>query len=141
LRGNLLTAVDDRIDVHGFVSDLRPLYASASVVAVPLAVSAGTNIKVLEAMACGKAVVSTPVGCAGLGLDDGEQLLIREGAGFAAAICELLESDARRAHLGAIARRKAEQRFSWKAIADRAYAGYLDVWTPVAWDEIETTAS
>ncbi len=140
-RGNVLTEVDGRIDIHGFVSDVRPFYARASVVAVPLAVSAGTNIKVLEAMACGKAVVSTPVGCAGLGLHDGAELLIREAAGFAPAICDLLENDALRARLGSFARRTAEQRFSWEAIADRAYAGYLDVWTPVAWDEIEIKAS
>ena len=140
-RGSALAGTDPRIDIHGFVSDLRPFYASASVVAVPLAVSAGTNIKVLEAMACGKAIVSTPVGCAGLCLCDGAELLVREAAGFAAAICQLLENDARRADLGSVARRTAEQRFSWKAIADRAYQSYLDVWAPVAWEEIGTKAS
>jgi glycosyltransferase involved in cell wall biosynthesis len=140
-RGSVPADMDARIDIQGFVSDLRPLYARASVVAVPLAVSAGTNIKVLEAMAGGKAIVSTPVGCAGLGLRDGEELLVRAAAGFAGAICELLENDALRADLGSFARLAAEQRFSWKAIADRAYESYLDVWTPVAWDEMETKAS
>ena len=69
----------------------RPLYARANVVVVPLEVSAGTNIKVLEAMACGKTVVTTPVGCAGLGLEDEENVFIREdSAQFAAAVCEAL---------------------------------------------------
>jgi glycosyltransferase involved in cell wall biosynthesis len=120
-----LSAMDSRIEVLGFVEDLRPLYARAAVVLVPLEVSAGTNIKVLEAMACGRAVVSTPVGCAGLDLCDGSDALIREGwAGFAEAVCGLLGEPARCAAIGAAARRTAEERFSWKAIAGRAYESY-----------------
>jgi glycosyltransferase involved in cell wall biosynthesis len=140
-RGSAPGNIDERIHIHGFVADLRPLYAQASVVVVPLAVSAGTNIKVLEAMACGKAIVSTPVGCAGLGLRDGEELLIRQSGDFAAAVCELLECADLRGELGSVARAAAEQRFSWTAIADRAYSSYLDVWAPFAWTEVESRAS
>jgi len=117
---------DSRIDLQGFVEDLRPRYASASVVVVPLGVSAGTNIKVLEAMACGKAVVSTPAGCAGLGLHEGQDVLIRAGwEGFAEAVCELLERPGERARLGSHARRTAELRFGWEKIADEAYGSYM----------------
>ena len=117
---------DPRINIHGFVEDLRPLYASASVVVVPLEVSAGTNIKVLEAMASGRAVVSTPAGCAGLGLRDGEDILIRQDWNvFAAAVCDLLASPARRSSLTAEARRTAERLYSWNAIARQAYASYV----------------
>ncbi len=136
-RAGIPLLTDTRIDVHGFVADLRPQYAAASVVAVPLAVSAGTNIKVLEAMACGKAIVSTPVGCAGLGLHDGEELFIREPEDFACAISALLESLDLRANLGTCARHTAEQRFSWKAIAGRAYRSYLDL----AWVGLKSKAS
>jgi len=45
--------------VEGFVADVRPAYERASVVIAPLVASAGTNIKILEAMAMGKAIVST----------------------------------------------------------------------------------
>jgi glycosyltransferase involved in cell wall biosynthesis len=110
------------------VEDLRPLYDRAWVVAVPLEVSAGTNIKVLEAMACGKAIVSTPVGCAGLDLHDGYDVAIREDWGeFSDAVCALLSGAAVRSSLGACARRTTESCFSWAAIADRAYESYKTV--------------
>ena len=116
---------DSHIIVHSFVEDLRPLYAKATVVVTPLVVSAGTNIKVLEAMACRKAVVSTPVGCAGLGLVDGHDAMVRKDwPEFAEAICELLENSELRARIAAQARRTVEERFSWRAIADAAYEGY-----------------
>jgi glycosyltransferase involved in cell wall biosynthesis len=117
--------LDRRITVYGFVEDLRPLYATASVVAVPLEISAGTNIKVLEAMACGKAVVTTPPGCAGLGLAHGHDALIHaDWREFADAISALLCEAASRQQLAYHARMTAERRFSWTAIADRAYDCY-----------------
>jgi glycosyltransferase involved in cell wall biosynthesis len=120
--------VDSRIQIHGFVEDLRPLYANATAVVIPLEVSAGTNIKVMEAMACGKAVVSTPVGCAGLGLRDGVDARIAEGwTEFADATLESLGNPELRNRLAAEARRTVEQRFSWKSIAEAAYASYLAV--------------
>jgi glycosyltransferase involved in cell wall biosynthesis len=119
---------DPRLTVHGFVEDLRPLYARASAVAVPLEVSAGTNIKVLEAMACGKAIVTTPAGCSGLDLGDGRDALIRHGwANFAGAISGILSDTGLRSHIARHARRTAEQRFSWAAIQEDAYYSYLQV--------------
>jgi glycosyltransferase involved in cell wall biosynthesis len=118
-------ALDPRIAIHDFVEDLRPLYAAATVVAVPLEVSAGTNIKVMEAMACGRAIVSTPTGCAGLELSDGCDLLVRSGAReFADVVCQLLEDAGLRGALAAHARRTVEERFSWRAIADEAWRSY-----------------
>jgi len=121
-----MPGLDARIEIHGFVEDLRQFYARAAAVVAPLAVSAGTNIKVLEAMACGKGIVTTSVGCNGLGLEDGAEVLIREiGADFASAVCDLLSDPALRSRLGVRARRTAEERFSWSAVAARAYRSYV----------------
>jgi glycosyltransferase involved in cell wall biosynthesis len=118
-------SLDKRVLMHGFVEDLRPLYARASVVAVPLVVSAGTNIKVMEAMACAKAVVSTPIGCAGLDLEDGRDAVIREDpAAFAEAIVDLLNAPDRRARVATAARATTLERFTWERIAQSALASY-----------------
>lgn len=120
--------LDPRIAVHGFVEDLLPLYTSAAVVVVPLPVSAGTNIKLMEALSCGRAIVTTPVGCAGLELVDGRDVLIRElGAAFSEGVCDLLAHEPLRLTLAASGMAQAQQRFSWESIADEAYASYEEV--------------
>jgi len=120
-----LLAPDPRVIIQGFVGDVRPAYAESKLVAVPLPVSAGTNIKVLEAMGCGRAIVSTVPGCQGLGLRDGEDLLVRDlGADFANAVTSLLRNSELRRELEFNARRTVEDRFGWDAIARRAMSSY-----------------
>jgi glycosyltransferase involved in cell wall biosynthesis len=114
---------DPRILVEGFVEDVRPAYSSADVIAVPLPLSAGTNIKVMEAMACGRAVVSTPAGCRGLELLEGRDLIVAD-ADFANAIVELLENEDLRMKIAAEGRKTAERRFGWDAIAEDALRSY-----------------
>jgi glycosyltransferase involved in cell wall biosynthesis len=79
-------------------------------------------------MACGRAVVSTPVGCQGLGLEDGRDALVRaDPAAFAGAVCELLDDPERREAIARQARRTVEERFSWKAIAEQAFECYRNL--------------
>jgi glycosyltransferase involved in cell wall biosynthesis len=108
------------VEVEGFVADVRPAYERAAIVIAPLIASAGTNIKILEAMAMGKAIVSTPAGINGLDLEPGVDVVVAESAErLAAAIRELIADPARRRELEQRARRTAERRFDWDAIADR----------------------
>jgi glycosyltransferase involved in cell wall biosynthesis len=84
---------DDRVHLLEFVRDVRPLYVEANLVVVPTLVSAGTNLKVLEAMAMERAVVSTNSGCAGLGLEQGVNVWIADKPeDFADAIRTLLRN-------------------------------------------------
>ena len=75
------------------MADVRPAYERAAVVIAPLVASAGTNIKILEAMAMAKAIVTTPAGVNGLDVES-EVVLVREPKAMAAAILELLAEPA-----------------------------------------------
>ncbi len=69
---------------EGFVSDVRPAYERATVVIAPLVASAGTNIKIMEAMAMGKAIMSTEAGIHGLELARGKDAVVADDAGDSA---------------------------------------------------------
>ena len=108
------------IDVDDFVTDVRPAYHRAAVVIAPLVASAGTNIKILEAMAMGKAVVSTPAGINGLDLSPGEDVMVTATAReMAATIAELLENRDQRRALEVRARETVAGRYGWDQIAQR----------------------
>lgn len=113
-------AGDGAVEAPGFVQDVRPAVARAAVYVVPLRVGGGTRLKVLDAMAQGKAIVSTTLGAEGIDVRHGEHLLLADGAGaFADRIVELLESPAERARLGDAARRQAEAKYSWTTLGER----------------------
>lgn len=106
------------IEVDGFVSDVRPAYRRASVVVAPLLASAGTNIKIMEAMAMGRAVVSTPGGVNGLDLAAGKDVVVTpKPEEMISAIQELLADPDRRRALERQGRKTVVERFSWDAIA------------------------
>ncbi len=106
-----------------FVADVRPLYHEANVVAVPTLESAGTNVKVLEAMAMERAVISTSSGCAGLGAEHGENLWIADSAAdFASGIAKLLADDSLRQKIAKGGRGLVEKRFDWRSIGLRQRA-------------------
>jgi ribosomal protein S18 acetylase RimI-like enzyme len=84
---------------------------------VPTLVSAGTNLKVLEAMAMERAVVSTACGCAGLGLEHGKSVWIADNAeDFARGAAHLLTDPDLRRRLARAARERAEAQFDWEAL-------------------------
>jgi glycosyltransferase involved in cell wall biosynthesis len=118
------------VEVEDFVADVRPAYGRASIVVAPLVASAGTNIKIMEAMAMGKPVVSTPAGVNGLDLAwDVDVVVTETGESMAAAIRELLGDAGRRRAIHCQARSTVEARYDWGSIArrqKRIYESLLD---------------
>jgi GT2 family glycosyltransferase/glycosyltransferase involved in cell wall biosynthesis len=119
------------IEVEGFVSDVRPAYRRATLVIAPLVASAGTNIKVLEAMAMGKAMVATAAGVNGLDLAAGEDfILVKTAEEMAAEIERLLADSGARSSIERAARARVERDYSWDAIAAAQAAMYRDLTLP-----------
>jgi len=115
--GTLRPPENPQVKILEFVSDVRPLYNGANIVVVPTLESAGTNVKVLEAMAMRRAVVSTSTGCAGLGSEHGGNVWIADTAtAFAEGIAKLLHDRALREQIAAAGRAHVEARFDWRAI-------------------------
>ncbi len=106
------------VEVGGFVEDLRPSIAAAGAVVVPLRLGGGTRLKILEAMAMARPIVSTALGAEGLAVAHGRELLLADGAeAFAAEVRRLLDDPALGARLGRAARALVEERYSWRASA------------------------
>jgi len=112
---------DPAVIVTGYVDDVRPYIAGACVYVIPLRIGGGTRLKVLEAMAMGKPIVSTSLGCEGFeGLVPGRELLVGDTpAEFAQRVIELLDDAPRRERLGRAARRFVEERYDWRLIVPR----------------------
>ena len=106
------------IKTVGWVKDVRPFVARHALYIVPLRIGGGTRIKVYEAMAMGKAVVSTRVGAEGLPVIDGEHLaLVDDADDFAQAVVSLLRDRVARSRMETAARRFVEKHFSWEKAA------------------------
>ncbi len=101
--------------VTGFVEDVRPYVAHASVIVCPLRIARGIQNKVLEGMAMGRPVVASPGAFEGVRAQPGRELLVADGAeAFVQCVCAVLEG----AHpgLGAAARAAMEVGYAWPAV-------------------------
>jgi len=113
-----LAESDPSIEVTGRVEDVRPYIAKGSVYVVPLRVGSGTRLKIFEAMAMGKAVVSTTIGAEGLPVTTGSDIVLADDPQqFANVACRLLGSAEERKRIGGAARKLVEDRYSWAAVA------------------------
>jgi glycosyltransferase involved in cell wall biosynthesis len=118
------------ITVTGTVPDVRPWMRDAAVVVVPLRSGSGTRLKILEALASGCAVVSSSIGCEGLEVTHGRDILIADRPDeFAAGVLRCLADPGLRARLGRGGRALVEQRYRWESIGralSRHYAEMQD---------------
>ena len=106
------------IEVTGGVPDVRPFYAKSAVVVVPLRIGGGTRIKIYEAMAMARPVVSTPLGAEGLSFDEGQHIELAEDADlFASKVLSLLADAQRRDRMGQAARQHVCEKFSTGVVA------------------------
>lgn len=106
--------------VTGTVEDVRPFVGSAQVVVVPIRIGGGTRIKIFEAMAMERAVVSTTVGAEGLPVTHGRDILLADdAAAFAGHVVRLLGNRDERVQLGEAGRRLVQERHSWEAAAEQ----------------------
>jgi glycosyltransferase involved in cell wall biosynthesis len=111
--------------VTGRVPDVVPCYRESTVCVVPLRAGGGTRLKILEAMALGRPVVSTTIGCEGLDVVHGEHLLIADTPeAFATSTVRLVTQPALARSLCANARQLVEARYSWDPIANRLMEVY-----------------
>jgi glycosyltransferase involved in cell wall biosynthesis len=108
----------DSIEVTGTVASVTEHYREAAVNIVPLRIGGGTRLKIYEAMAMGKATVSTSIGAEGLDVEDGRDILLADDrASFALSIAGLLTNAPLRQRIEEAAARKAAQ-YDWSVIAD-----------------------
>ena len=116
------------IEAVGYVDDIRDHVAAADCFIVPLRIGGGTRIKILDAWAMGKAIVSTTIGCEGLEATDGDNILIRDDPReFAEAVRAVLADTVLRGRLGAAGRATAERCYSWDAIGEEMNRAYLEM--------------
>ncbi len=114
-----LAARDPSIVVTGRVEDVRPDMERAAVYVVPLRIGGGTRLKIYEALAMEKPVVSTTIGAEGLPLTDGVELLLADTPeDFAARVVRLLKDETQARELGRRAAQTVRERFSWRGVAD-----------------------
>jgi len=114
----VLDLANDHVIVTGFIKDLAVCYNEASVVVAPLRFGAGTQNKVLEAMAMGVPVVCSNIGFAGLGITSGEGAIMQtDPAKFAATVVELLSSADKRKAIGQAGTTVIRTKFDWDIVA------------------------
>jgi sugar transferase (PEP-CTERM/EpsH1 system associated) len=112
----------DRIRVTGTVEDVRPYYAAARAVMVPVRVGSGTRLKILEAMAMGVPVISTSLGAEGISVSNGNDILLADTeTAMADAVGRVVAEPAFASTIATAARKLVAQRYDWRLVGERLY--------------------
>lgn len=124
-----LAQLDHRVQVTGTVPDVRPHVERAALFVVPLRIGGGTRLKIFEAMAMERPVVSTTIGAEGLPVTGGHDIVLADSAAdFAAAVVRLLRDPAERQAVGKRAARKVRAENAWDKVAER----FMELAAPAA---------
>jgi len=128
-----LAAREGSLRLTGWVEDIRPFVARGSVCIVPLRIGGGTRLKIFEAMAMSKAVVSTSVGAEGLPVQSGANIIVADTPGdFAQSVVSLLCDPSQRRRLGTSARALVQEKYSWPKVAESFASALRDTIIPSA---------
>ena len=115
------------ITLTGWVDSVTPYLVGARVFIMPFRIGSGTRLKLIEAMAVGKAIVSTPIGAEGFPVENGRELLLAETAAeMATAVLHLLNHPHQRDRLGQNARQFAQQ-YDWRQVIPQFDALYQEL--------------
>ena len=127
-----------RLEVASDVPDMRPWLEKATVCVVPIRSGSGTRLKILEAMSCGRPVVSTTMGAEGAEVVDTQHLLLADSAStFADAVVRLIGDKSAQDHLVRAGRQLVKNRYDWEALI----AGAMKELSSTIVAGIEPTAS
>lgn len=111
---------DPTVRITGSVPDVRPFIERAAAFIVPLRIGGGTRLKIYEAMAMEKVVVSTSIGAEGLPVTDGDDIMLADTPeSFAASVIGLLTDPQRATEVGRRAARVVRSEFGWDRVADK----------------------
>lgn len=118
----------EKIEVLGFVDDVRPYVARAVAYIVPIRVGGGTRLKILDALSCGKAVISTSIGCEGLEVTPDKNILIGDSPEkFAEQVITVCADSELRRSLGREGRKLVEEKYTWRLIGEDLSKIYADL--------------
>jgi sugar transferase (PEP-CTERM/EpsH1 system associated) len=127
-RAEVLQLNSDSVHVTGHVDDVIPYYRQSAICVVPLRAGGGTRLKILEAMALGRPVVSTTIGCEGLDVIDGEHILIADNPEqFAEKTVNLFTDRPLYQHISSNGRLLVETRYDWDQIVGRLIQVYTEI--------------
>ena len=111
---------DKEIEILGYVDDVRPYFTMATISVCPIRDGGGTRIKILDAMAMGMPIVATTIGCEGIDVTPGKDLLIADSPEeYIKNIGVILNNENVRKSISISARQKVEDRYSWNSIGSK----------------------
>ena len=113
---------DDSVNVYGSVPDVRPYMSEADIFVVPLRIGSGTRLKIFEAMAMRRPVVSTTIGAEGLPVDHGRHLLLADSAeDYAGAVVSLLQDPPRKQAVACAGHELVTENYSWTTVSEKLH--------------------